>query len=114
MIRFLCGVSDGTGVALEGDSSAVMQHLVSVSVIGSRDDMTDESLSSAVHQEMSHWFGDEQTADWKLLKVYRVSFAQPNQVIMHSLLVVSTPTHQMSRAKAHWVHDALRNESRNR
>lgn len=55
------------------------QHLVSVSVIGSHDDMTDEALSSAVHQEMSQWFGDEQTADWKLLKVYRISFAQPNQ-----------------------------------
>lgn len=57
-----------------------MQHLVSVSVIGSHDDLTDESLSSAVHEEMSQWFGDKQTADWKLLKVYRVSFAQPNQV----------------------------------
>ena len=42
--------------------------------------MTDESLSSTVHQEMSQWFGDKQTADWKLLKMYRVPFAQPNQV----------------------------------
>ena len=57
-----------------------MQHLVSVSVIGSHDDMTDESLSSAVHQELTQWFGKKQTADWKMLKVYRVSFAQPNQV----------------------------------
>ena len=67
------------------------QHLVSVSVIGSHDDMTDESLSSAVHQEMSQWFGDKQTADWKLLKVYRVSFAQPNQVTMLSLLTYTSP-----------------------
>ena len=57
-----------------------MQHLVSVSVIGSHDDMTDESLSSAVHQELTQWFGEKQTADWKMLKVYRVPFAQPNQV----------------------------------
>lgn len=70
----------------EGKVYPVMQHLVSVSVIGSHDDMTDEALSSAVHQEMSQWFGDEQTADWKLLKVYRISFAQPNQVTIHSLL----------------------------
>ncbi len=57
-----------------------MQHLVSVSIIGSHDDMTDDALSSAVHQEMSQWFGAKQTDDWKLLRVYRVSFAQPNQV----------------------------------
>ena len=68
----------------------MVQHLVSVSVIGSHDDMTDESLSSAVHQEMSQWFGEKQTADWKLLKVYRVSFAQPNQVTMLSLLTYTT------------------------
>ena len=77
----------------------VMQHLVSVSVIGSHDDMTDESLSSTVHQEMSQWFGDKQTADWKLLKVYRVPFAQPNQVtethpLTHSL------THSLTRSLA--------------
>lgn len=58
----------------------VMQHLVSVSIIGTHDDMTDESLSSTVHQEMGQWFGDKQTADWKLLKVYRIPFAQPSQV----------------------------------
>ena len=58
----------------------VTQSLVSVSIIGTHDDMTDESLSSTVYQEMSQWFGDKQTADWKLLKVYRVPFAQPNQV----------------------------------
>lgn len=58
----------------------VMQHLVSVSIIGSHDDMTDDALSSAVHQEMSHWFGAKQTDDWKLLRMYRVPFAQPNQV----------------------------------
>ena len=57
-----------------------MQHLVSVSIIGSCDDMTDDALSSAVHQEMSQWFGAKQTDDWKLLRVYRVPFAQPNQV----------------------------------
>ena len=57
-----------------------MQHLVSASVIGTQDDMTDESLSAAVHQELTQWFGEEQTADWRLLKVYRVPFAQPNQV----------------------------------
>ncbi|KAL0037498.1 hypothetical protein WJX77_000310 [Trebouxia sp. C0004] len=55
------------------------QHLVSVSIIGSHDDMTDDALSSAVHQEMSQWFGAKQTDDWKLLRVYRVPFAQPNQ-----------------------------------
>ena len=56
-----------------------MQHLVSVSIIGSHDDMTDDALSSAVHQEMSQWFGAKQTDDWQLLRVYRVPFAQPNQ-----------------------------------
>lgn len=56
-----------------------MQHLASVSIIGTQDDKSDEQLSSAVHTEMEQWFGSNQVADWQLLKVYRVAFAQPNQ-----------------------------------
>ena len=50
-----------------------------MSIIGTQDDKSDEQLSSAVHKEMEQWFGSSQVADWQLLKVYRVSFAQPNQ-----------------------------------
>lgn len=63
--------------------------------------MTDEALSSAVHQEMSHWFGPKQTDDWKLLRVYRVPFAQPNQVaylmLQHTLkcVMVALQDHEL-------------------
>lgn len=41
--------------------------------------MSDEELASAVQKEMEQWFGSKQVADWQLLKVYRIPFAQPNQ-----------------------------------
>ena len=57
-----------------------MQHLASVSIIGIQEGKSDEELASAVQQEMDQWFGSSQVADWQLLKVYRIPFAQPNQV----------------------------------
>ena len=53
---------------------------MSVSIIGTQDDKPDDALSATVQQEMSQWFGGKQTDDWELLRVYRVPFAQPNQV----------------------------------
>ena len=65
---------------LLSDYSFALQHLVSVSIIGTHDDKADDALSATVQQEMSQWFGGKQTDDWELLRVYRVPFAQPNQV----------------------------------
>lgn len=55
------------------------QALVSVSVIGTQDSMSDEQLTAAVVKELSAWFGPDQTATWSHLKTYRIPFAQPNQ-----------------------------------
>ena len=50
-----------------------------MSIIGTQDSLSDEQLSSAVQKEMEQWFGSSQVADWQLLKIYRIPFAQPNQ-----------------------------------
>jgi hypothetical protein len=47
------------------------QALVSVSVIGTQDSMSDEQLTAAVLQELSAWFGPQQTATWSHLRTYR-------------------------------------------
>ncbi|CAO2823233.1 unnamed protein product [Amaranthus hypochondriacus] len=52
--------------------------LVSVSLIGSFDDVSDDDLIDRVIQELSEWFG-KSVKDWKHLRTYRVRFAQPNQ-----------------------------------
>jgi hypothetical protein len=47
------------------------QALVSVSVIGTQDSMSDEQLQAAVLAEMGTWFGADQVATWSHLKTYR-------------------------------------------
>jgi len=57
----------------------VGQSLISLTVLGeSADNSDDESLSAAVLKHMRNWFGD-QVNDWKLLKIYRIHHAQPDQ-----------------------------------
>ncbi|KAK9715815.1 hypothetical protein RND81_06G191400 [Saponaria officinalis] len=53
--------------------------LVSVSLIGMYDDVTDEELTSRVVEELSVWFGKGVVREWKYLRMYRIRFAQPNQ-----------------------------------
>ena len=55
------------------------QALVSVSTIGTQDDMSDEQLAEAAKAELAAWFGEQHTATWELLRIYRIPFAQPNQ-----------------------------------
>ncbi len=57
-----------------------MQTLVSVSTIGTQDQLSDEQLAEEVKAELGPWFGAGRVEAWKLLRVYRVPFAQPNQV----------------------------------
>ena len=52
---------------------------MSVSTIGTQDDMSDEQLAEAAKAELAAWFGAEHTATWELLRIYRIPFAQPNQ-----------------------------------
>ena len=62
---------------------AAAQTLVSVSTIGTQSQMSEAELAEAVRQELGGWFGVDQVASWKLLRSYRIPFAQPNQVRSH-------------------------------
>jgi hypothetical protein len=55
------------------------QTLVSVSTIGTFPNLPDENLANVVRRELQQWFGSSAEA-WELLRVYRIPFAQPNQV----------------------------------
>ncbi|XP_077224473.1 FAD/NAD(P)-binding oxidoreductase family protein [Tasmannia lanceolata] len=53
--------------------------LVSVSVIGIWDSVSDEELTGVVISELSGWFGESVVGSWRHLRTYRIGFAQPNQ-----------------------------------
>lgn len=56
------------------------QTLVSVSTIGTLDDLSEQQLVDTVKAELGGWFGADEVAGWQHLKTYRIPFAQPNQV----------------------------------
>ncbi|OMO99100.1 Zinc finger, CCCH-type [Corchorus capsularis] len=53
--------------------------LVSVSLIGVFEDVSDDDLTAEVIREVSGWFGASIADSWKHLRTYRIGFAQPNQ-----------------------------------
>lgn len=53
---------------------------MSVSTIGTQSAMSEAELAEALRRELGSWFGTDQVAAWKLLRSYRIPFAQPNQV----------------------------------
>lgn len=53
--------------------------LVSVSLIGLFEDVSDEDLIVEVVKELSDWFGGSIVGSWRHLRTYRIGFAQPNQ-----------------------------------
>lgn len=53
--------------------------LVSVSLVGSHEDSSDEDLKVSVVKELSGWFGSSVVDVWKHLRTYRIKFAQPDQ-----------------------------------
>eukprot|EP00892_Ulva_mutabilis_P001423 jgi/Ulvmu1/11281/UM073_0053.1 len=58
--------------------------LVSASTIGTHDELSDEELAEKVKEELAEWFTDMEygtpaAASYKLLRVYRIPFAQPVQ-----------------------------------
>ena len=53
---------------------------MSLSTIGTQPDMSDDELAEKCKAEMAQWFGAEEVASWQLLRIYRIPFAQPNQV----------------------------------
>lgn len=53
--------------------------LVSVTLIGLFEDVSDDDLTVRVVRELSGWFGESVVGSWKHLRTYRVKYAQPNQ-----------------------------------
>ncbi len=53
---------------------------MSVSTVGTYDQLSDLQLEAEVRQQLSGWFGADGVSQWSLLRVYRIPFAQPNQV----------------------------------
>lgn len=44
--------------------------------------MSDAQLAHAVKAELGQWFGSDEVSGWQLMRVYRIPFAQPNQVCL--------------------------------
>ncbi|KAK7319391.1 hypothetical protein RJT34_04112 [Clitoria ternatea] len=53
--------------------------LVSVSLIGLFEGVSDDELAGRVVEELCGWFGEKTVREWKHLRNYRIEFAQPNQ-----------------------------------
>lgn len=53
--------------------------LVSVSLIGLFEGVSDDNLTAEVVQELAEWFGESVVGSWRHLRTYRIGFAQPNQ-----------------------------------
>lgn len=53
--------------------------LVSVSLIGTFEGVSNNDLTAEVVRELSGWFGGSMVGSWTHLKTYRIRFAQPNQ-----------------------------------
>lgn len=54
--------------------------LISTTVVGDADEYgDDESLVSAVRQQMARWFGQEEVDNWEVLKIYRIPHSQSAQ-----------------------------------
>lgn len=56
-----------------------MQGLLSVSTIGTQGDLSDQQLDERIRSELKSWFG-EAASGWELLRIYRIPYAQPDQV----------------------------------
>ncbi|XP_021750953.1 15-cis-phytoene desaturase, chloroplastic/chromoplastic-like [Chenopodium quinoa] len=60
--------------------------LVSTTLIGLYDDVSDDELIGRVVRELLGWFGESIVGSWKHLRTYRVKFAQPNQSLPTDLM----------------------------
>ncbi|MBS1956359.1 MAG: FAD-dependent oxidoreductase [Cyanobacteria bacterium SZAS-4] len=54
------------------------QHLVSVSVLGERDEDEDKEIDDEVRKDLKPWFG-EQVESWRYLRSYKIKYALPDQ-----------------------------------
>ena len=85
------------------------QTLVSLSTVGTKPEMSDNELAEKCKAEMAQWFGAEEVASWQLLRVYRIPFAQPNQVqhfqqdtLCQEMSLTSDLLHSPSEGRSTW------------
>lgn len=58
------------------------QHLVSVSILGDRDEDEDREIDDEVRKDLKPWFG-EQVESWRYLRSYKIKYALPDQSPPH-------------------------------
>ncbi|KXZ45256.1 hypothetical protein GPECTOR_56g352 [Gonium pectorale] len=86
-ILYLNGEGDGDGIVNNACFPSTVapsyappgQTLVSVSTVGTFDQLSDGELEAAVRKQLGGWFGAGQVAAWRHLRTYRIPFAQPSQ-----------------------------------
>jgi len=54
--------------------------LISTSTVGTHPDLSDAELEQRVREHLCEWWGSQEVERWQLLRIYRIPFAQPNQV----------------------------------
>ncbi len=54
------------------------QHLVSVTILGDRDEDEDREIDDEVRKDLKPWFG-EQVESWRYLRSYKIKYALPDQ-----------------------------------
>ena len=67
---------------------------MSVSTVGTYEEQSDQQLASTVKAELEPWFGPS-VQEWKLLRNYRIPFAQPNQACFLRQLSWTEVSHGM-------------------
>jgi hypothetical protein len=58
--------------------------LASITLVGDLDSLTDLQLETITRGELMQWWGDAISA-WSLLKIYRVPYAQPAQMLPYAI-----------------------------
>ncbi|KAJ9687203.1 hypothetical protein PVL29_015882 [Vitis rotundifolia] len=70
---------NGSGKGIVNNMFFATNALVSVSLIGLYEAVSDADLTAQVVGELSDWFGESIVGSWEHLRTYRVGYAQPNQ-----------------------------------
>ena len=72
------------------------KHLASVTLVGSENlDLHELVLDHAVRTQLGQWWGADKVQRWKLLRIYRIPYAQPAQTPLP--LVASKPVRLLGR-----------------
>ena len=73
-------VNNATFLSEVAPSYAPSGHsLLSASTLTACSDVSDDALDALVRGDLSRWFGADEVGKWRLLRVYRIPYAQPPQ-----------------------------------